>query len=444
MSNNKFHKAVWLQGELHLKSPMTIGNGVEVHTDNDLLMDSEGKPFIAGSSLAGAIFAQMSGKCGWKEKELRQLFGEHHVYDEKTKKSELEYRQSMVIIHDAYLKEGSKYQIAICDGIEINEYTKTTKNKSKYNHEVLNPGAVFVLRMEVLIREAFSHLDAMQFMSDFIEMAKQGDLRIGAKTNRGQGKMELKNIQVKELDFHTAEDMMEYVKFDWDKMDGEKGADHLPAAGYRSPYTTIQVPLQIQSALLIRSYFLNNFDVDCEQLTVNGKSVIPGSAWGGVLRHKVKELLKELSDSGTAKKLTVQIFGAEKEDVSAKSSRLMAEESTDKAENGIKKEVTRNKIDRFTGGVLDTGLFSERIAVGGQFDLIIRLKDAKDYEIGALLLAVQEIRSGLLAIGGTTSVGRGTFVSDGDILIDGAEIDEAKMQAYWDQLGKKLKEAGEE
>ncbi len=443
MSNNKFQKAIWLQGELCLQSPMTIGNGIAVHTDNDVLLDSNGKPFIAGSSLAGVVFSAMLDGCRGKEEDLRKLFGEHRVFNDKTKKYETEYRQSMVTFYDAFLKKESKFEIAIRDGIELNEFTKTAKNESKYNHEVLNSGAVFIFRMEILIREKFAFLDAEQFVSDFIALAEQGDLRIGAKTNRGQGKMALENIRVKVLDVDSPDKMMEYVNFEWANMEKEKGAEQLPQAKYASPYTTIKVPLQIQSALLIRSYFLNNFDVDCEQLTVDGKSVIPGSAWAGVLRHKVKEFVKELSDAATAKALTVQIFGAEKEDSNAKSSRLLVEESTDKEECKFK-EVTRNKIDRFTGGVLDTGLFSERIAVGGKYDLIIRLKDAKEYEIGAILLAVQEIRSSLLAIGGTTSVGRGTFAADGNVCVNGKEITETQMQDYWKKLGAKLSKAGEE
>ena len=443
MSNSKLHRSLWLQADLCLVSPMRLGNGLTLHSDDDLLLDSEGRSYIPGSSLAGVIYESLHGKTEMPEEDFKQLFGEHYLAGEK------EYRQSMVIFHDAFFKEKESADIVIRDGIEMNGYTKTTKNQSKYNYEVLNPEVKFQFRMEILIRDEFKNLDVLQFVSNLLEMVRQGDFRIGAKTSRGLGQVTFDNILYRDLRIETAENMLEYAAFDWKQlMPIKEGA--LPPATYQSPYTTLEVPLQVQSTLLIRSYFLNNFDVDCEQLTVNDKAVIPGSAWAGVFRHKTKELLEELSDKKVAKQYIKALFGAEKEEEETKRSRIVFGESVDEAlicvegkKKSQLKEVTRNKIDRFTSGVLDTGLFSERIAVGGIYTLQIQIKQACNYEIGMILLTIAEIRNGLVALGGDTSIGRGTFMENGEVRLNGKKLEQTEMQQYWNKLGVELAKVGE-
>ncbi len=441
MSANKYCQSFLLMADLRLESPMIIGNGVNEHSDNDLLLDSEGRPFIPGSSLAGVIKSGLKNTTQISEKDLNLLLGEEGV----------DSRQSMVIVNDCFLKKESKSEIVIRDGIEINEYTKTAKNKSKYDFEVLNSGCVFQFKMEIVTREKFKHLPVLQFVSDFLAYAENGDFRIGAKTSRGYGQVSLKNTSYQHIDFmdekkwkNPVEAIKFYADFQWDNLKGGVQDASLPPARYRSPYTMLEIPLEVESTLFIRSYFLSNFDVDAEQLMANGKAVIPGSAWAGCFRHKAKEFLYELADKSCAQEMTKEIFGAEKEDEDAASSRIIFFESEDLCEQTLTKDVTRNKIDRFTGGALKTALFSERIAVGGNYILKIKLKDAKPYEIGLLLLVVQEIRHGLMAVGGTTSVGRGEFrgtdknAKELPVRVDGKLIDKNKMASYWKSLSEKL------
>lgn len=457
MSENRFYRSFWLQADLRLTSPMIIGNGVNNNSDNDLLIGLDGNPFIPGTSLAGVIKSGMKDNTCISQTHMDLLMG----------KEGDDSRQSMVILNDSLLKEDEqKVEVVVRDGIEINEYTKTAKNKSKYNFEVLNPGVVFNFCMEILIRERFKELPVLQFVRDFVAFAESGDFRVGAKTNRGYGQLKIENIKCYEVDFFNnkkwatpADAMKAYIAFDWSQLKTweefitekknarEKDTEEelVPEISYRYPYTSITVPLAVESTLLIRNYFLSNLDVDCEQLMVRDKAVIPGSAWAGCFRHKVKAFVEELSNKAIAKDMTKEIFGAEKDyDVPARSRVVFmeAEEIGDKKTST--KNVTRNKIDRFTGGVLKTALFSERIAVGGNYQLEVKLKDAKDYEIGLLLLAVQEIRHGLMAVGGTTSVGRGAFVPDGKISINSEELSDKKMQGYYKALQDELKERMED
>ena len=106
---------------------------------------------------------------------------------------------------------------------------------------------------------------------------------------------------------------------------------------------------------------------------------------------------------------------------------------------------TRNKVDRFTGGVAQGALFSESISNQGVVDLAMEIKGYKNYEVGLVLLAVCELWYGLQPIGGTTSVGRGILEgisiqlnNDEEQINDILKSD--KVQFYFNELAKFINE----
>ena len=86
------------------------------------------------------------------------------------------------------------------------------------------------------------------------------------------------------------------------------------------------------------------------------------------------------------------------------------------------------------------------MAVGGKFRLGIRIRDAKAYEIGMILLAIEDLCNGLLAIGGTTAAGRGVMkpAELPRFYIDAEKtwrtLDEKAEQVYWDALDEKIRQ----
>ena len=87
-------------------------------------------------------------------------------------------------------------------------------------------------------------------------------------------------------------------------------------------------------------------------------------------------------------------------------------------EDSVKMLSTRNRINRFDASTVDGALYSEVSCFGGTTILQIKvLKNDENYKavIGLLLLVVEEIRKGYLAIGGQTAVGRGIFSENGEI-----------------------------
>ena len=442
MSKNRISRCLWMQAKLRLDSPAAIGSGNAAHTERDLLTGNDGRPFLPGASIAGIARSLLLTERG----EMQQIFGGEG--EDST--------QSMVTFWDGIIPEDEPFTVSFRDGVAINERTKTAEDQGKYDFEVLNPGTCFRLRMEVVVREEQKELPYQQFVSNFLACIRSGDFRIGGKTTRGYGKVSLEDVWMMEKTFEGegASDFLDYVNFDWEELkNGE--VKKLPEPTYCSPYTDLELLLRPESTLLIRNYFVQNMGADCEQLQTNGKTVIPGTAWAGLFRHRVTELLEEcMDDEIQAKGMVETLFGPAKESEERWRARILFEESTDldvqPGEPGELRLVMRNKIDRFTGGVLNSALFSERVAVGGAFRLGIRIRDAKDYEIGMVLLVAEEICCGLAAIGGATAVGRGVLKPDSAVRVrvpmtekqeapdgEGNQVywevpDDEENQVYWE------------
>ena len=96
---------------------------------------------------------------------------------------------------------------------------------------------------------------------------------------------------------------------------------------------------------------------------------------------------------------------------------------------------TQNKIDRFTGGVINSALFTQENLYGGETKLTLLIKDengiwekAKDL----ILLAILDIGLGFAPVGGAKAVGRG-ILSLKEVYCDGIRFD------LEDLLDKKFK-----
>lgn len=72
--------------------------------------------------------------------------------------------------------------------------------------------------------------------------------------------------------------------------------------------------------------------------------------------------------------------------------------------------MTRNAIDRFSGGTASGALFTEKTYYGGITKLVIAVKDKiSTRQVNALAAAIADLNYGYLSVGGLTSIGRGLF-----------------------------------
>ena len=87
----------------------------------------------------------------------------------------------------------------------------------------------------------------------------------------------------------------------------------------------------------------------------------------------------------------------------------------------------RIRIDKFTGGVMYKGKFTEK-NISGKFDIKIMVKDTKTSgkSAGLLLLALRDLAIGVFPIGGGANIGKGY------LKIDTIEIKKADRSAVID------------
>jgi len=405
--SNKIIKRIYVRGILTLLSPLLLGSGGDENSDIDLLRDWEGRPFIPGSALAGVLRHYLGEILHSKDIDIvEEMFG-------RKPQKEQDSTQSLIYFYDAEIK--NQPQIQIRDGVEIDNLTKTAKEKGKYGYEVLEAGNAFEFRTELIIREKHNaSLKKIENLLYLILNTLQNEkIRIGGKTRRGFGKVKLEDIRLLVLNMNKPEDRNKWIDFNWDfEGNSDIGVLNHNELGIKDiPITTIKVKFSIPYSLIIKHYSSEPEVEDMEHLFSAGNSVIPGTSWTGALRHAMENIGREIEREKEIKDLIEKLFGyVDEESKKAKASRIYIEESV--IRNEVSVSYTRSKVDRFTGGVVEGALFEERPVFNNddtEVHLNIDIKEGEDAEIGLLLLAIRDLWYGIQTIGGEANIGRGVL-----------------------------------
>lgn len=414
MGNRVIKKIVYLI-EAALASPLCISNGDGELTDQDVIKNAEGVPFIPGSSLVGAMRGYLQ-----KAADEDCIFG-YEKYQEIGK-------MSSVYVSDFTFLDHPKIQVR--DSVALSD-KKTAITGAKFDMEVVDTGAKGYFYLEMVIRARDHEKEMEEQLQNVLAGWKMEDIRLGAKKTRGYG--ELKLIAVKEKTF-TAENIMDYAKvYQYEKRDevfGKKSILDEIVLRENSRYITLTLPLKQQGGISIRQYSVKKGEPDFVHITAGGKPVIPGTSMAGAVRHRIKDLLQQLEICNT-KEIIDGIFGLVEGKKARKSSVIFNECILEGAEMLT---MVRNGVSRFESGTKQGALFKEVSYVGGTTELKIKVEQGEEAPamIGILLLALKDLSGGYLAVGGQTAVGRGLFESVGKIQIIGAAYTEEQCfkEAY--------------
>lgn len=416
---NTSNHVVWrwyLSGTLKTAAPLILGSGENDAADVQCIRDGDGRFFIPGTTLAGilrhTLFEKRAG-----DDIVSRAFGE----------AKDDGRQSLLLFHDAPLSS-EEQRFAVRDGVALDRTTKTAEDKKKFDYEIIERGQVFAFRMEAIMRErdiAEGKLESMkELLEDILRTLTCGSMRIGAKRSRGFGKIVLESPRSAVFDFSNPakrkDEGERWLHFKWsdeqlaplDKLSSEAFPGHF----------SVRAGFAIPGAVFVRSYSVDPKAPDAVHITSGGANVIPGTSWAGVLRHGLFNLGRAMGVSDRMDTLSRSLFGeVEEGENGAFASNIIVDESEIKDARSL--EYTRNKIDRFTGGVTPSALFTEKPSLGGnvELSLFVRKKFFKKNPvsagevpspeacIGALFLALLDIGNGILPVGGAASVGRGTL-----------------------------------
>jgi CRISPR/Cas system CSM-associated protein Csm3 (group 7 of RAMP superfamily) len=444
---NHVIERIFIRGVLTAVSPISCGSGENDLTDKDLITDHEHRPFVPATTLAGVIRHTLLQRIPEEREAVLAALG----HDENPALSAISFL-------DAPMQEG---QLDNRDGIRLDPLTRTAENGKKYDYQVVASGARFTFRMEVASR--IQETSIRRVVAAILQLLQEG-IRLGAKTRRGLGHLRLSQPRVMVLEFgpegnrNTAA-IQKWIDFDWEQFEDYNTCVLNDLITLPAPSTwRVAARFLLPGSMLIRSYSVNAGDPDASHIHCNHQPVIPGSSWNGAIRHAIHHLLDELEATAELKEQMLDsLFGFVKEDKrgasqrkpknsktpdTASASRLRVAESV--IHNSKSLRYCRNKIDRFTGGVVESALFDETPVYTGQVELTIEINEPHDHEKALVLLAIKDIGCGIQPIGGGANVGRGILE------LESLSINEKPIKCHVDfdgllaQYGQSLAKALEE
>ncbi len=393
------------KGNVELLTPALIGSGRAETTEMDVILDSDQKPFIPATSLLGIMKHHI--KLPGKDKEnLNRFWG----YTENQ-----EGYQSAVSCSDLTCKTGN-FKIKARDGIAIDSKTGMVKEAAKYDYQVIEPGAVFELHLEVMIKQGDDEMFFKQMTSTILNALETGDIAIGAKTNNGLGKIKFTGKGVWEFDLTRDQGVKKWFK--WLK---NKNTPGFPPAELPPPFSlenraagfTIEAAFKLKHSFIIKTYSEDPKAPDAVSISSNDKFVLTGSSLKGAVRNRGERIINTLKENGKKLEILERLFGEADEKTKNKQKGKLRIHETQL--NQYTPELhTRIKIDRFTGGAMEGALFDSMPLYSGSdpgktFNIRFEVKDFKPYEAGLLLLILKDLWTGDLAVGGEKNVGRGVF-----------------------------------
>jgi CRISPR/Cas system CSM-associated protein Csm3 (group 7 of RAMP superfamily) len=420
---------------IEANTPLKIGSSaLDMLQDAPVQKDWNNLPMILGTSITGVL-----------RKEFDHEFANDVFGDEDSKKDD--NKGSRIIISNALLcdenmkvNEGllleksdflkSFDSLPLRDHVHITDKgVADTANSGKFDEEVVYKGSRFKFRIELIATQ-----NEEEVFSTIIKKLNSEIFRLGSGTTKGFG------------DINVLHEYSTYEFFDLDSdgyreksssLNTEYANKLLDEKSELNKHTCYTLKLKSDDFFMFGSGF---GDDDADMTPVYEKVIdyknkklsedmilIPASSIKGALAHRTtfyyNKLHEKFIENTNGVLNVVEIFGAAKDDENhsegAKGKILMSDCFATKMQT---KTFDHVSIDRFTGGAIDSALFQEKTTVdNSEYTIEILLhndvekKSAKIVE--AFELALKDIVTGMLSLGGATTKGHGIF--SGNILKNG-------------------------
>lgn len=399
-----------LKGTIEILSPAIIGSGEDERSDLDVIKDAEGKPFIPATSFVGVLRHATENV----SKDKLELFWGTKESNEPEK-----IRQSSLICNDLLAKE---YALTVRDGVKINNKKGIAETGAKFDYEIIERGSIFDLSLEVNLDGKDDDFKK-RMLATIVNLLEDEKLRIGAKTNNGFGRIRLKEYKLYEFDFSKKSDAIAWFKYLQDESLPEPVSLNTEPFKISKNQFVIDALFTIKNSLIVRSYNIDPYLPDTEHIRSGDDYVLPGSSTKGAIRARAERIVNTLSKNAN---IITELFGmVDEKNKGAKKGRLLVEETL---LQGFPSEVqTRIKIDRFTGGTIETALLETKPLFRGkdeaEFNIKITIDNYQNHEAGLMLLVLKDLWTGDLPVGGDKAIGRGVLEGkEARIIFNGKEI----------------------
>ncbi len=429
---------VCIQGLLELSSTCHLGGAdASAASDQPLLRNSEGRPYLPGTTLTGLLRSALEEvDCAASV----ALFGASW--------RNAQGKQARLLMNDAAVAASGTVSTEFRDGVRIDPASGVAADKKKFDLELLPVGTRFRLCLELDLHGNREYDEVLlRGLLLLLHALEEGRIKLGARTRRGFGETQIvadpagNRWHIEEYPVATEEGLQAWLgrgldglPADWPAVqpipcqDAAALARHwkfaLPAFP-AIPAFEVRLHLMQAGSLLVASEGHDPEEPDRSHLQRlrlgNGgdrfEPVLPATSLAGALRNRCLRIAQTLSRrrNGKARELVNWMFGPEeiKKDERAWSSRVEIREVPIRAGRSLRH--TRVRIDPWTGGAVERLLFTEDAYYGGSVTIDVRLLEGspEDESMGParalLMLAVRDLASGDLSLGAEGGVGRGTW-----------------------------------
>ena len=476
MSDKKHAKiieTIQITGDIKVTSPLLIGDGEKNNEAIDALVlrNRNDQPYIPATSLAGVLRHQIVNYLATDEKTnevLRNIIFGSLDQGAIVKTGD---HQSILRVYDVLLTGAdgkSDVSIVTRDGVRLEHYRRVAKDGHKFDYEAIEKGAKGSVEMECVIRQG--HLEVLKKKGQAIDdesalqMIREAiytvvnilhtGISVGRYTTKGFGQIQSDNMKAHVYQLKTMDSVSKWLMREPKAPNGDTVHTGVAVTPTTKNMFTMKVWANIDSSLIVRTVSADT-EADSTMLISGDDYVIPGSSIKGVLRHhsqyileKVKvweDWVKPSEDKEGGVNRFVHLFGGmmekpkpkkdaedkqnqeqtqEQEQITGEGividykkiykSRVSVSEAYIKSSEAIlKMKQTRNRIDRFTGGTIDSALFdSEPIwqvkdSKEGLVSFEVTVKECSENEAGLMFVLLRDLWMGKLTFGGEASIGRG-------------------------------------
>jgi len=468
-----FSRIYTATGRLVARSPIHVGglDGGNPDSDMPLAVDGQGKYYIPGTSLAGALRQ-------WTEVEqgasvARSLWGsqESDMGD-----------ASLFTVEDSIVRVAVLPEVR--DGVGIDKKTGAAQRGIKYDTTILPRGTQIEFQCSVSVIHDSDGVDTEGALRLLVEALQSGRIRIGAQRTRGMGKVVLEDCRVTVAQMNTRQGIIDHLQGHDKAVTVESlhapraaGGHRIEVAIYWHPTEPLMVKSGVDGIAVDGLPLVSSVDGDHVAL------VMPGSSIKGVLSSRASLIVRTMtghdSEDGSRKADTVldRLFGTSRAKVTPKDAKDAPEDAVEgmgmmavddcyakvsidrvtweafttalddkdvrrvlesaHLENKLQ-EVYHVAIDRWTGGASDQKLFNQMEPQGIEWEPIYlsldlsrlsdpaamkevtemqkRLDQEQKGMVALLLLVLRDMACGRMPLGFGTNRGMGSMAVDRIVL----------------------------
>lgn len=360
------------------RTPLRTGNA-----ENDpqqVLYRADGRPMLQASSLAGALRETLP------DEEAKLLFGTQE-------------QEGSVLVSDLLFDGNAR--VVMRPRVRMDPVTGCASDGAKFDVAHLESGSRFSFAL-VWRGMADQAEESARLLNALLAALDNGTVRLGGQKSNGFGWVQLTDVRVRRYDLFQASDRDAWLEDEDESVPSAAVPVTLPACPPARTVFTVQVRLK---DFLVKAPAPGT--KEGRSVAVNlreqGRAILPGSSLKGAMRAHLHRILPACPATAASQET---LFGAgASSDKEGTPGRLQVSDAVLRPD-GTAREVTRIRINRFTGGVMRKMLFSEE-PQSGWCDFTVTLTRENPVYCGLILTALRDLGLGLYELGSGSAQGRG-------------------------------------